>query len=354
MRVSLFHNHRAGDSVSHSWVKELIEAAGHEVVRVFDREAAIAELLDERTELLVAAGGDGTVSAAARLLSGRPVPLAILPLGTANNIAKSLQGDASCEELVAGWTTASRRCVDVGVVRGASGERRFLEAVGVGLVPACLVSTDEVPLTGNDVTSSLSSALDRYREVLSTFEPRRWTLRLDGEPITGEFILAEVLNIRSVGPNIVLSEDADPSDGYFDVVTAGEEQRDELARYLHDPPRRARQPSFASYAARTAHRCCMGRATRTSMMNSCAPRFLEPYQFISRPRQSKCWLTDHACAINRRVRRRRISAQERVTRLASQTAGPLEAGAGSRRSVISPAPVAVQEVGIDKGREDRF
>jgi diacylglycerol kinase (ATP) len=232
MRVSLFHNHRAGDSVSHSWVKELIEAAGHEVVRVFDREAAIAELIDERTELLAAAGGDGTVSAAARLLSGRPVPLAILPLGTANNIAKSLQGDASCEELVAGWTTASRRCVDVGVVRGASGERRFLEAVGVGLVPACLVSTDEVPLMGDDVASSLSSALDRYRQILSTFEPQRWTLRLDGEPITGEFILAAVLNIRSVGPNIVLSEDADPSDGYFDVVTAGEEHRDELARYL--------------------------------------------------------------------------------------------------------------------------
>lgn len=234
MRISLFHNHRAGDRVSLSWVQELIEAAGHEVVRVFDREAAIAELIDERTELVVAAGGDGTASAAARLLSGRPIPLAILPLGTANNIAKTLQGDASCEELVAGWSTAGRRRVDVGVVTGVWGERRFLEAVGVGLVPTCIVSADTEPLSGDDAASNLTSALERYREVLSAFKPRCWTLRLDGEEMRGTFIVAEVLNTRSVGPNIVLSEDADPSDGYFSVVTAGEEHRDDLMRYLTD------------------------------------------------------------------------------------------------------------------------
>ena len=234
MRISLFHNHRAGDSVSFSWVQGLIEAAGHEVVRVFDREAAIAELIDERTELVVAAGGDGTASAAARLLSGRPIPLAILPMGTANNIAKTLHGDASCEELVSGWNTASRRRVDVGVVKGTWGERRFLEAVGVGLVPTCIVSADTEPLSGDDAASNLVSALERYREVLSVFKPRCWTLRLDGEEMRGTFILAEVLNTRSVGPNIVLSEDADPSDGYFSIVMAGEEHRDELMRYLTD------------------------------------------------------------------------------------------------------------------------
>jgi len=70
--------------------------------------------------------------------------------------------------------------------------------------------------------------------VLSRLEPRRWTLRLDGEEITGDFIAVEVLNTRSVGPNLVLSQDADPYDGYFSVVTAAEEQRDELRRYLQD------------------------------------------------------------------------------------------------------------------------
>jgi diacylglycerol kinase family enzyme len=234
MRVSLFHNQKAGDSTSLSSICELIETSGHELVRVFDREAAFGELVDQRTELVVAAGGDGTVAAAARLLAGHTIPLAILPLGTANNIAKALLGDATSEQLVSCWDNAERRRVDLGVVHGQSGEHRFLEAVGVGLVPASIVSTRFEPLAGEDVTSNISSAIARYCEVLSRLEPRRWTLRLDGEEMTGDFIAVEVLNTRSIGPNLVLSHDADPYDGYFTVVTAAEEQRDELARYFRD------------------------------------------------------------------------------------------------------------------------
>jgi diacylglycerol kinase (ATP) len=48
----------------------------------------------------------------------------------------------------------------------------------------------------------------------------------------GEFLILEVLNIRSVGPNLVLFPDADPSDGYLSVVTAEEEHREEVAEYL--------------------------------------------------------------------------------------------------------------------------
>jgi diacylglycerol kinase family enzyme len=234
MRVSLFHNQKAGDSTSLSWIRELIETSGHELVRVFDREAAFGELVDQRTELVAAAGGDGTVAAAARLLAGHKIPLAILPLGTANNIAKALLGEATSEQLVSRWNTGHRRRIDLGVAHHHRGEHRFVEAVGVGLVPASIVSTRFEPLDGDDVISNISSALERYLDVLSSLEPRRWTLRLDGEETTGDFIAVEVLNTRSVGPNLVLSEDADPYDGYFSVVTAAEEQRNELRRYLED------------------------------------------------------------------------------------------------------------------------
>jgi diacylglycerol kinase family enzyme len=201
---------------------------------VFDREAAFGELIDERAELVAAAGGDGTVSAAARLLAGRRIPLTILPLGTANNIAKALQGDASCEQLVSCWDSAGRRRVDLGLASGLWGERRFLEAIGVGLVPATMTSISTEPLMGENVASNLSSAIARYREVLSDLAPRRWTLRLDGSELTGDFLVVEVLNTRSVGPNLVMCQDADPSDGYFCIVTAREEHRNELARHLED------------------------------------------------------------------------------------------------------------------------
>jgi diacylglycerol kinase family enzyme len=234
MRVSLYHNQKAGDSASLAWIRELIETSGHELVRVFDREAAMGELIDERTELVVVAGGDGTVAAAARLLAGRPIPLAILPVGTANNIAKTLQGDTSSEQLAASWDWAARRRFDLGWARGPWGERRFLEGAGIGLVPATIASTHAQPIGGDDVPSKLERATARYRDVLSQLEPRRATLRLDGREMTGDFIVAEILNMRSVGPNLVLSADANPSDGFLSVVTAGEEHREEMARYLQD------------------------------------------------------------------------------------------------------------------------
>ena len=234
MRISLFHNQKAGDNTSLSWIRELIETSGHEIVRVFDREAAFGELIDERTELVVAAGGDGTVAAAARLLAGTPIALAVLPLGTANNIARTLHADAPSELLVASWDTAERRRLDLGVARGPWGERRFLEGVGFGLVPATITSVQRRPFTADDVPSKLARATMRYCQVLSGLEPRRSMLTVDGAPIAGEFLLAEILNIQSVGPNLVLSADADPSDGYFSVVTATEDQREKVTRYLTD------------------------------------------------------------------------------------------------------------------------
>jgi diacylglycerol kinase family enzyme len=252
MRVSLFHNQRAGDSTSLSWIRELIETSGHEVVRVFDREAAFGELIDDRTELVVAAGGDGTVSAAARLLAGRSIPLTILPLGTANNIAKTLQREASSDELVARWETAARRRVDMGVARGMWGERRFLEAVGVGLVPTSISSTLMEPLTGEDVQANIRHAIARYQQVLADLAPRRWTIRVDGDEMAGDFILAEVLNTRSVGPNLVLNDDADPFDGYFCVVTAEDKHRNELQRYIDDRIK-GRESSLSLPARRARH-----------------------------------------------------------------------------------------------------
>lgn len=234
MKISLFHNQKAGDNTSLSWIRELIETSGHQVVRVFDREAAFGELLDERTELVVAAGGDGTVAAAARLLAGKPVPLAVLPLGTANNIAKALHSEAPSEELVKCWDTASRRHLDLGVARGPWGERKFLEGVGFGLVPAAITSVHTKPFTAEDVPEKLERARIRYCQVLSRLQPRRSTLILDGTSITGDFLLVEVLNIRSVGPNLVVCPDADPSDGYFSVVTATEDHREAVAGYLQD------------------------------------------------------------------------------------------------------------------------
>jgi diacylglycerol kinase family enzyme len=64
------------------------------------------------------------------VLAGRRIPIAILPLGTANNIAKTLGIRGSAEQLIAAIPTAVRRAFDLGVIGGPGLDARFLEGVG--------------------------------------------------------------------------------------------------------------------------------------------------------------------------------------------------------------------------------
>jgi diacylglycerol kinase (ATP) len=59
-------------------------------VGAIEIDQGIEALLEARPDVVAAAGGDGTVAAAARTLAGQGISLAILPMGTANNIARSL------------------------------------------------------------------------------------------------------------------------------------------------------------------------------------------------------------------------------------------------------------------------
>ena len=89
--------------------------------------------LDEPTDLVAVAGGDGVVGLVTKRLVGKRVPLTILPMGTANNIAATFNlKDRPLDQLIAGWTSARRVKFDVGVANGPWGSSFFIEGVGVG------------------------------------------------------------------------------------------------------------------------------------------------------------------------------------------------------------------------------
>ncbi|MGH6690863.1 MAG: diacylglycerol/lipid kinase family protein [Gammaproteobacteria bacterium] len=233
MRVALFHNEAAGDGTSVNEISALLERHGHHLVQVVDKEWSAEQMLEKHADLVVAAGGDGTVITAARVLAGRPVPLAILPLGTANHIAKSLCCDGPIETLIESWAHAAPQPLDLGTARGVWGERIFIESVGAGLIPAGIAAAKTHQASSADAaTSKPADAVRIFRDVLARLEPRRWDITLDGLATTGEFLLVEVLNMPSIGPNLVLSEEASPHDGFFSVVVATERHRDVLDAYL--------------------------------------------------------------------------------------------------------------------------
>lgn len=232
MKVSLFYNEDAGDGVSLYDLRELLERHGHELVHHIEKDSDAERLLDEPTEIVAVAGGDGTVATAARVLAGRGVPLAIFPAGTANNIARSLGIEEPIADVIKAWDHATRRPLDLGVASGTWGKRRFLEGAGGGLIPIGIAESKNHKIDHSQSTSKVANAAQKYRDVLARLTPRECTVSLDGKQMTAGILLLEVLNISAVGPNLVLSPNADPSDGLFSVVFASEEHREMLDAYL--------------------------------------------------------------------------------------------------------------------------
>jgi diacylglycerol kinase family enzyme len=232
VRVSVLSNVRAGSALPREALQPTLERHGHQVIRILERGAPLTKLLDGDVELVVAAGGDGTVAAVARHLAGSRIPMAVLPLGTANNLARSLGVWAPIDTVIAGWAQARRLPIDLGIAEGPWGTRYFLEGVGAGLVSAGIRAADVRPQDASP-GSRVTHALHAYRHALSRLRARRFVIRLDGvERVDGEFLLVEALNIRSVGSNLTLAPGADPSDGALDLVIAEPGHRRLVKEYL--------------------------------------------------------------------------------------------------------------------------
>ena len=91
LMVEKVHNDEAGDASKHpGTIAAQIDRCGHSVV---SRAVNDDWYADRRSpvDLVVVAGGDGTVSTVARRLARKKVPVAVLPMGTANNVAVALE-----------------------------------------------------------------------------------------------------------------------------------------------------------------------------------------------------------------------------------------------------------------------
>ena len=237
MRVTLVHNPGAGSRAEgdEANILELLRAAGHTVREASARDSGWAQALDEPADLVAVAGGDGTVARVAKAMLGRNIPVAPLPAGTANNISRTLGlAGRHWEELVHAWPKARRVKLDVGLAKGPWGERHFIEGLGAGLF-ACLLSDDDP----DRKLAKLKKPQDRVAHALAMLERRAvdcapLELRgtIDGKAVFGRVLLAEVLNIPYVGPNLYLSPDSQPGDGTFEVVIVTEDERDRLENYL--------------------------------------------------------------------------------------------------------------------------
>ena len=144
--------------------------------------AEISELarraVKENSQVIVAGGGDGTVSAVANELMGTSVTLGVLPLGTLNHFAKDLHIPQDLEGAARNLITGHAVPVDVGEVNG----RIFLNNSSLGIYPRIVRQREEEQKKKGRhkwVALALASI-----SVLEHYSLLRVRLRVDGKELS--------------------------------------------------------------------------------------------------------------------------------------------------------------------------
>ena len=251
VHIALIHNRNAGAGVySTDDLVGFFRDLGDEVHAFEDDDADVARAMDQGPDVLVVAGGVGTVARIAIALCDSDVPMFIAPTGTSNNIARALGVDGTIPTLVARFAHAQLSRLDIGRIQILSREESFVEAVGVGLIGAMLdhAAKPRVRLTGwisgmmSRARVHQDGAARRVARLVRREPVRPLHILADGDDISGEFVGVEITNIAAIGPRIVLAPAADPGDGWLDLVLVRESDRAAFADYVESGDDRAGRP----------------------------------------------------------------------------------------------------------------
>lgn len=185
--------------------------------------------------MVIAAGGDGTINATAAGLSGTSSALGILPLGSANDLARELGIPRDPVAAAAHIRNATPRQLDLVAV----GERPFCTVGGVGLVATATTLVASLKRGSRPVRAAASALGGGIYKLVSSgvlLSPaaRAVPLQLDyvtpeGEPrtITMHAHALLVTNHRTLGGGLVLPVAASAGDGVFELCVV--QQRPRLA-----------------------------------------------------------------------------------------------------------------------------
>ena len=262
MRIALIHNAGAGDGTfSDEELSRLFMESGHTVDRFGKRPRDVERAIGRGADVLAVAGGDGTVAraVAAAAEAALGTPLLILPVGTSNNIARSLGICRPIESIVRALAQSSAQRLDVWRIEHGGETRPFVEAAGVGFIGTML---EQAPTKGQLIARAIrdlltsKASLDKRKARgvarLIRAEPvRRVRVIADGDDLTGDYIAVEAMNIRQIGPRVVLAPDADHGDAALDLVLITADDRERLADYVESQSESSGLPCGLTRTARS-------------------------------------------------------------------------------------------------------
>ena len=203
---------RNGDMDISQIVEELERIGPVDVFKVSCKETVAdrIEKLGPELERIVVAGGDGTMNTALPAILDSGKPLGVIPLGTANDFARTLCLPDDPIEAAKAIVAGRKREVDVGMVNG----HPFLNAVGVGLGPELTKELDGEKKKRLGVVAYLESLI----HVIYRRRRRLARLRIDGKSYRLPFVQITIGNGRHYGGGMTICEDAQVDDGKLHVL----------------------------------------------------------------------------------------------------------------------------------------
>jgi YegS/Rv2252/BmrU family lipid kinase len=177
----------------------------------------LAAAVDSNTSLVIAVGGDGTISQVANGLAGKELPMGIVPGGTGNDLARGL-GIANYAAALSALRAGNVRRIDAlrASINGA--DVLSLNAGGSGFDG---VVAEWVNTHCRQIGGTLAYVLGMLN-CLPQLRANHTTLTVDGERMEMETYLCAVCNSSSFGGGMKIAPMADMTDGLADVIVIGD------------------------------------------------------------------------------------------------------------------------------------
>lgn len=186
------------------------------------------EAVERELDLVIVAAGDGTIEDVVAELMGSKTSLGIIPLGTMNNVARSLGVPLDLEDACALLEMGRTRHIDVGRVMSHDRPRGvyFLESAGVGL------SALAAPLGQAAEKGRWEIFVAALGKLLAFKGTHVSVVCDDGEVLQAHTQIVTVSNAPLLGKNMLIAPDAKVDDGLLDVALYDGMGKAELERHF--------------------------------------------------------------------------------------------------------------------------
>ena len=175
------------------------------------------EALAQGADIVIAAGGDGTVRCVAEVLAGGDIPMGLLPLGTGNLLARNLGMDVTdYDGAMAGALSGAERKIDVVRARRSDPDKEqlFLVMAGVGYDATIMADTNE---DLKDKVGWLAYVDAGIRNLPG--KPVKATVVIDGQTVVHRGVRSVMVgNCGKVQGNLEIFPDAKVDDGLLDIA----------------------------------------------------------------------------------------------------------------------------------------